>query len=173
MLDKYSFNFSILLPFFMRWINETLKLEWCKTSRMLIVGIINLRKGKFIPCIFYINTLKLYTQKHHKYIKYSICHDFIKIYSVVTSNFLFMLERCFSIAPTSFPKYIHNIKTHIECFSCWSWSATMWSNVFYQISLCKCFLDPSPKSVSWCCMIWFLISINNLFCSLPTLSTQR
>ena len=59
-----------------------------------------------MPCIFYINTLKRYTQKHQKYIKYSIFHDFIEIYSFVTNNFLFiMLEKCFSIAPTSLPKY--------------------------------------------------------------------
>ena len=57
-----------------------------------------------MPCIFYINTSKHYTQKHRKYIKYSIFHDLIEIYSFVSpDNFLFiMLEKCFSIASTSF-----------------------------------------------------------------------
>ena len=57
-----------------------------------------------MPCIFYINSLKHYTQKLHKYIKYSIFHDLIEIYSFVTpDNFLIiMLEKCFSIASTSF-----------------------------------------------------------------------
>ena len=111
------FLFSYAL--FMSWINETFKLDRSKTCRMLILGVINLCKGNFMPCIFYINTLKLYIQKHHKYINYSIFHDFIEIYSFVTNNSLFiMLEKCFSIAPTSFSKYIQNIKSHIECFSC-------------------------------------------------------
>ena len=124
--------FPLSYALFMSWINEALKLDWCKTCQMLIVDVISLCKGNFMPYIFYINTLKPYTQKHHKYIKYSIFHDPIKIYSLVTNNFLFiMLEECFSIAPTSFPKYINNIKTHIECFSCWSWPTAMRSKVFY------------------------------------------
>ena len=69
---SYLVSTHLIFPFFyalfMRWINETLKFDWCKTCRKLIVGVINLCKGNFIPCIFYINTLKLYTQKHHKYI---------------------------------------------------------------------------------------------------------
>ena len=70
-----------------------------------------------MPCIFYIDILKLYTQKKKK--KKSIFHVLIEIYSFVTNNFLFiMLGKYFSIAPTSFPKYFYNIKTHIECFSC-------------------------------------------------------
>ena len=64
-----TFPFSYAL--FMSWINETLKLGWCKTGRSLMVDVINLCKGNFMPCIFYINTLRLYTQKHHKYINYS------------------------------------------------------------------------------------------------------
>ena len=72
-----------------------------------------------MPCIFPSNTPKLYTQKYHKYIIYSIFNDFIEIYSFATRNFLFiMLEKYFSIVPIRFPKYIQNIKTHIECFSC-------------------------------------------------------
>ena len=94
-------SIHLIFPFFyalfMSWINETLKLDWCKTCEMLIVDIIKL--CNFTPCIFYINTLKHYTQKHHKDIKYSIFHDLIEIYSFVTDNFLFiMLEKCFSIA---------------------------------------------------------------------------
>ena len=143
----------------MTWINETLKLDWCQTWRVLIVGVINFCKVNFMPCIFYINTLKLCTQKHHKYIKYSIFNDFMEIYSFATNNFLFIvLKKYFSIAPTNFRKYIHNIKTHIECFSCWSRPTTMSSKVFYQISFCKCFLDPSPESTYWSRMIWFSIS---------------
>ena len=136
---SYLVSIHLIFPFFyalfMSWINETLKLDWCKTCRMLIVNEINLCFEvliKFMLCIFYINTQKPYIQKHHKYIKYSILHDLIEIYSFVTKNFLFiMLEKCFSIAPTSFPKYIHNVKRHIECFSCWSWPTTMWRKVFY------------------------------------------
>ena len=67
-----------------------------------------------MPCIFYINTLKHYIQKNHKYINYSMFHDLIDISSFVTDIFPFtMLEKCFSIATTSFPKYIHNVKAHI------------------------------------------------------------
>ena len=51
------FLFSYAL--FMSWINETFKLDRSKTCRMLILGVINLCKGNFMPCIFYINTLKL------------------------------------------------------------------------------------------------------------------
>ena len=46
-----------------------------------------------MSCIFYINTLKLYTQKHHKYITYPIFHDLIEIYSFITNNFLFIRWR--------------------------------------------------------------------------------
>ena len=53
------------------------------------------------------------------------------IYSFLTNDFYFiMLEKCFSIALISFSKYIHNIKTNLECISLW-----------------KCFLDPSPESL--------------------------
>ena len=66
-------------------------------------------------CIFGGNTLKIYTQKHHKYITYLIVYDFIKIYSFVTNNsFFIMSKKCFSIPPRSFPQYILNIKIHIE-----------------------------------------------------------
>ena len=137
----------------MSWINETLKLNWCKTCRKLVVAVINLCKVNFMPCI------TLYTESSQIYIKYLIFHDFIEIYSFLINNFFFiMLEKCFSIAPTSFPNYIQNIKTHIECFSCWSRPTTMWTKVFYQINFCTCFLDPSPESVYWSCMIWFSIS---------------
>ena len=34
--------FSFFYVLFMSWINETLKLDWCKTCEMLIVGVINL-----------------------------------------------------------------------------------------------------------------------------------
>ena len=53
-----TFPFSYAL--FMSWINETLRLDWCKTRRMVIVGVINWCKGNFIPSTFYINTLKVY-----------------------------------------------------------------------------------------------------------------
>ena len=73
---------------------------------MLIVDVINLCEGNFMPYIFYINSLKRYTQKHQKHIKYSMFHYFIEIYSFVTNNFLFiMLEKRFSIAPTTLPKH--------------------------------------------------------------------
>ena len=131
-LGKYSLNFSILLRFIYTWINKTLKLDWCNTCRMLIVGVISWCKGSFMPCILPSNTLKLYTQKHHKYIIYSIFNDFIEIYSFTTNNFLFiMLKKYFRIVPTRLPKYIQNIKTDIECFSCWSRTTTMWGQVFY------------------------------------------
>ena len=131
-LGKYSLNFSILLRFIYTWINKTLKLEWCKTCRMLIVGVISWCKGSFMSLMLPSNTLKLYTQKHHKYITYSIFNDFIEIYSFPTNNFLFiMLEKYFRIVPTRLPKYIQNIKTHIECFSCWSRTTNMWSEAFY------------------------------------------
>ena len=69
---SYMVSTHLIFPFsyalFMGWINETLKLGWCITCRMLIVDVINLCKGNFMPCIFYINTQKLYTQKHHKHI---------------------------------------------------------------------------------------------------------
>ena len=61
--------FPFSYAFFISWINKTLKLDWCKTCRMLIVGVINLCKGNFMPCIFYINTLKLslYTETSQIY----------------------------------------------------------------------------------------------------------
>ena len=69
---SYLVSTQLIFPFyytlFMSWINETLKLDWCKICRELIVGVINLCKGNSIPCLFYINTLKLYTHNHHKYI---------------------------------------------------------------------------------------------------------
>ena len=69
---SYFVSIHLIFPFyyalFMSWINENLKLDWCKTCRKLIVGVINLCKGNFMPYIFYINTMKLYTQSHHKYI---------------------------------------------------------------------------------------------------------
>ena len=96
---------------FASWINKMLQLDWCRACRMWIVGVINLYKGNFMPCIFFSNTLKHYTQKDHKYITYSIFHDLIEIYFFVTNNFVFIMsEKCFSIVPTSFPKYIQNIK---------------------------------------------------------------
>ena len=80
-LNQVSYLVSIHLifpfsyPLFMSWINETLELDWCKTCRKVIVDVISLCKDNFMPCIFYINTAKLYTQKHQKYIlniQYSI-----------------------------------------------------------------------------------------------------
>ena len=66
---SYLVSTHLTFPFpyalFMNWINETLKVDWWKTCRMLIVGVINLCKGNFMPCIFYINTWKLYIQKHY------------------------------------------------------------------------------------------------------------
>ena len=127
-LGKYSLTFSILLLF----ICELNKWNCCKTCGMLVVGVINLCKGSFVTCIFYSITLKLYIQKNHERNAYSIFHDFVEIYSLVTSNFLFMmLEKCFSIAPKNFPKYIHKMKTHVECFSYRSRPTNMWSKVFY------------------------------------------
>ena len=135
--NQVSYSVSIHLIFSLSYalnmscINETLKLVSCETCRMSIVRVINLCIGKFMSCIFYDNTLKLYTQKYYKYIQYSIFHDFIEIYSFVTNSFLFMLKKWFSIALIGFPKYIQNIKANIECFSCWNRPTTMWSRFFY------------------------------------------
>ena len=45
---SYLVSIDLIFPFsydlFMSWINETLKLNWCKTCKMLIVDIINLWK---------------------------------------------------------------------------------------------------------------------------------
>ena len=60
---SYMVSTHLIFPFsyalFISWINETLKLDWCKTYRMLLGGVINSCKGNFMLCIFYINTLKL------------------------------------------------------------------------------------------------------------------
>ena len=49
-----------------------------------MVGVIDLCKANFMSYIFYNNTIKLYTQKHHKYI--------------------IMLKKYFSIASTNVSK---------------------------------------------------------------------
>ena len=96
---------------------------------MLIVDIIKL--CNFTPCIFYINTLKHYTQKHHKDIKYSIFHDLIEIYSFATDNFLFiMLEKCFSIAK-AFVQWVN---------FCGSWSCTKFFDDGVMVMLLVAFL---------------------------------
>ena len=69
-------SINLIFPFsyalFISWINEALKLGWCNTCRFSIVGVINLCKGNFIPCIFYINTLKLYTETSQIYSIFNI-----------------------------------------------------------------------------------------------------
>lgn len=72
-LNQVPFLLSIHLmcPFyytlFMSWINQTLKLEWCKTCSMVRVGVINLCKTISMPSIFYDNSLKPNSEKYHKY----------------------------------------------------------------------------------------------------------
>ena len=107
---SYLVSIHLIFPFsyalFMSWISETLKLDWCKTCRMLILGVINLCKTNFLSCIFYNNTLKLYTQKYHKYINIQCSISYWNLFLVTNDALLVMLQKCFSIALTRFPWYI-------------------------------------------------------------------
>ena len=124
--------------------------------------------------ILYINTLKLHTQKHHKYITCSLFHDLIEIYSFVTNIVLFiMLENVLAFLQQAF-------------LSISIMSRLILNALVVEADLQLCGIKFSIKLV---CANGFLIHlrrvsieavrygfrqvVNNLFCTLSTLSFLR